>query len=157
MPISKSIGLFAISATVLFSAGNFAQDGASPEQLMHERHENFEKIGESFKAIRDEVRSSSADLALISSSATTINDLAQQIHTWFPAGTGPESGIETEAKAEIWQDKAGFNAAAENLVDESGKFLALTTSGDIAKIGGGVRSLGGACKNCHDDYRVDDD
>lgn len=157
MSISKSISLLALSVALLFSATNFAQGEGNIEHLMHERHENFEKIGESFKTIRDQLRSSSADMALIASSATTINTLSQEIHTWFPAGTGPESGIETEAKAEIWQDKAGFNAAAENLVKESGKFLALTASGDISKIGGGVRNLGGACKNCHDDYRVDDD
>ncbi|MEX1032701.1 MAG: cytochrome c [Cellvibrionaceae bacterium] len=156
MSVIKYCSVFSVSAVVLFSASNFAQTN-DPEQLMHERHENFETIGESFKAIRDQLRSGNADMAIIATSAQTINTLAQELHTWFPEGTGPETGIETEAKAEIWQDKDGFNAAASRLVEESGKFATLASSGDASAIMGGVQSLGGACKNCHDTYRVDDD
>jgi cytochrome c556 len=43
------------------------------------------------------------------------------------------------------------------LVDEAGKFAALAEAGDVAAIGGGVRGLGGACKNCHDNFRVKED
>lgn len=157
MSMSRSLTLFAVCTGVLFSTSNLAQNSGNAEELMHQRHENFEEIGKSFKAIRDQLRSGEADMAVISSSARTIDDLAKQLHTWFPEGTGPETGIETEAKAEIWQDKDNFNAAAKKLVEESGKFVALTETGDPSKVAGGVRSLGGACKNCHDSYRVEED
>lgn len=166
MSISKSICVVSMSAAMLFTGTSLAQHDHSAHdhgkiegsagQIMHERHENFETIGEAFKTIRDQVRSRDADMQAISRSANTINELAQQLHTWFPAGTGPEAGS-THAKAEIWENKADFNAAAERLVVESGKFVALTRTGDVSKIGGGIRGLGGACKNCHDSYRVDED
>lgn len=168
MSFSKSIYRVSLSAALLFTASSLAQhdhdhaqhDHAStqgtPGHIMHERHENFETMGEAFKTIRDQVRSRDADMQAISRSAETINDLAQQLHTWFPAGTGPEAG-KTHAKAEIWQNKADFNAAAERLVEESGKFVALTQTGDASKVAGGIRGLGGACKNCHDQYRVEED
>lgn len=157
MSISRFITLFATCTALLASGSLFAQSQGEAKQLMEQRHENFEKIGKSFKAIRDQLRSGDADMAVISTSAKTINDLAKQLHTWFPAGTGPETGIETEAKAEIWQDKTAFNGAADKLVEESGKFLALTETGDASKVMGGIRNLGGACKNCHDRFRVEED
>jgi cytochrome c556 len=43
------------------------------------------------------------------------------------------------------------------LVDEAGKFATAANTGDLATIGGGVRGLGGACKNCHDNFRVKED
>jgi cytochrome c556 len=42
-------------------------------------------------------------------------------------------------------------------VEETGKFVQAANSGDLAAIGGGVRGLGGACKGCHDKYRVKED
>lgn len=154
MPMSQSV--LTLFAALLFSSASLAQSETSAREIMHERHENFETIGEAFKTIRDELRGA-GNLQAISSSAQTIHDLARELRTWFPAGTGPETGIKTEAKPEIWQNKAEFNSAAERLVKESEKFLALTTSGDTSRIAGGVRGLGGACKNCHDQFRVDED
>ncbi|MGQ9426114.1 c-type cytochrome [Gilvimarinus sp. F26214L] len=161
MPSRKSFALLAAGAAFLVSAA-FAQEGAvtdqeTARQLMHERHENFETIGESFKTIRDQLRSKDSDMEAIAKASETINSLSKEIPSWFPEGTGPETGIETEAKAEIWQDWSSFTAAADRLVEESGKFVALTATGDKAKIMGGVRGLGGACKNCHDSFRVDED
>jgi cytochrome c556 len=48
-------------------------------------------------------------------------------------------------------------AARQKLVEEAGKFAALANAGDMASIGGGVRGLGGACKGCHDKFRVKED
>jgi cytochrome c556 len=160
MSVSKSVRFLALSAAILFSSANFAQNETSAVKIMHERHDNFELMGESFKTIRDELRSRNADMEAITKSAQIIHDFARELHTWFPAGTGPDvakaTGVHTHAKAEIWQNKADFNAAAERLLDESGKFLALTKTGEASKVAGGVRALGGACKNCHDKYRVED-
>jgi cytochrome c556 len=132
----------------------FAQSHPDAAKIMQDRHENYEKIGDSFKTIRDQLRGD-RDVAAITGAAETINTLAPQIKTWFPEGTGPETGIETEALAKIWQDKAGFNAAADKLVTEAGNMLVAAKSGDLGQVGNNVRTLGGACKNCHDSYRVE--
>lgn len=148
----KTTALICAGASIAISGMLFAAD---PKVIMEERHENFEEMGEAFKTIRDELRG--GDMDKIHAAAGVINEHAQNLDTWFPPGTGPETGIKTEAKAEIWQQREEFSKAAQNLVAESGKFLELAATKDAAKIGAGVRGLGGACKNCHDTYRVDED
>lgn len=160
MSLRIQLSTLALGGTLLmgglFGAASFAGT-ENAEATIQQRQDNFGKIGESFKTIRDQVRADAPDMTAITDAAATINQLAQELQTWFPAGSGPETGIETEAKAEIWQDKGGFTSAANRLVDESGKFLALTKSGDARQVAGGIRGLGGACKNCHDQFRLDDD
>ena len=161
MSLRIQLSTLALGGTLLmgglFGAASFAETTANAEAAIQQRQDNFGQIGESFKTIRDQVRADAPDMAAISNAAATINKLAQELQTWFPAGTGPETGVETEALPVIWQDTSGFASAADRLVDESGKFLALTKGGDARQVAGGIRGLGGACKNCHDQFRLDDD
>jgi len=156
-PLAKIATAITVSFTLTLSGILFAADAEEIKTVMDERHENFEAIGKSFKTIRDQARSDNADLAKVTEAATTINILAKQIDTWFPEGSGPESGNETEAKAEIWQQREKFTNAAQRLVTESEKYLARLQSDGVSAVPGGIRSLGGSCKNCHDDFRIDDD
>ncbi|GAB1265004.1 hypothetical protein NBRC116493_20950 [Aurantivibrio infirmus] len=146
-----------IGFSVAFSSLLVAADAQEIKAAMEKRHENFEMIGESFKTIRDQARSGNADVAKVTEAATTINTLAKQIDTWFPAGSGPESGNETEAKAEIWQKPEEFSKAAQRLVDESAKYIASLNSEGASAVPGGIRTLGGSCKNCHDAFREEDE
>lgn len=120
------------------------------------RQQGLKDMGDAFKAIRDELQGG-RDLAKIKQAAATMNKVANSMATWFPAGTGPEAGVKTAAKPEIWQDNATFHAARERLVEEVGKFSNAANAGDLAAIGAGVRGLGGACRNCHDKFRVKED
>jgi cytochrome c556 len=128
---------------------------AAPDTIKT-RQAGLKDMGEAFKAVRDELQGGK-DAAKIKVAAATINQHALEMKNWFPAGTGPETKIKTAAKPEIWTDNAKFVAARERLVEETGKFVAVANSGDMAAIGGGVRGLGGACKNCHDSFRVKED
>ncbi len=143
-------------ATIFCSVFVWAQSNVPAAKTIEDRQENLETIGDSFKIIRDQLRGDK-DVTAITKAAETINGLAPQLHTWFPAGTGPETGIETEALPVIWEKNADFNAAADRLVTEAGNMLAAAKTGDLAKVGGGVRGLGGACKNCHDNFRKEED
>lgn len=156
MSVARVFTVIACAAALCFSAVLLAQNHPEAEKIMTDRHENFEQIGGSFKTIRDQLRGD-RDTAAVIAAAETINELAPQVATWFPAGTGPETGIETLALANIWEDKDGFNAGAERLVTEAGKMLAAAQSGDLDNVAGSVRGLGGACRNCHDNYRLDED
>lgn len=155
MSSNKPLFAAALSFALTFSTAAMADDQA--EMAIEKRQENFENIGGSFKTVRDELRSGDADMAKIKAAADTIASLARNIKGGFPAGTGPETGVETEALPAIWQDKTTFEGAADKLVTEADKFAELAASGDASKIMGGVRGLGGACKNCHDQFRLDDD
>lgn len=79
-----------------------------------------------------------------------------QLPGWFPKGSGPESGVKTKAKPEIWSDAAGFKAAADSLRAEAGKLDAAVASGDMDAIKAQFGATRAACKSCHDKYEVKD-
>jgi cytochrome c556 len=118
------------------------------------RHENFKQQGAAFKAILDELKKGDPDKAVIATNAAKLKGLAGQLPTWFVRGSGPESGYKTDAKAEVWSDGPGFTAAANRLQVETSKLDQLAQAGDVSAIKAQARAVGGACKNCHDKYRV---
>lgn len=155
MSVSRALSTLTCVAALSCSAFLFAQ-GQDAKSAIQARHDNFEAIGDAFKVIRDQIRGD-RDVAAITKAAQEINDLSLEVKNWFPAGSGPESGIETEALAAIWEDSAGFAKAADAFPTAAAEMLAAAKSGDIAKVGANVRTLGGSCKNCHDNYRLDKD
>ena len=120
------------------------------------RHESFEEIGDAFKAITDQLKAKSPDIAALRSAAGTINALAPKVETWFLAGSGPQDGIKTDALQTVWTKPDKFKQAAAKFVEASAKFNALAQAGDVAAIGIGMKALGGACKDCHDHFREKD-
>ena len=125
--------------------------------LVKERHDNFEEIGDAFKAVRGELDKDAPDFALIAASATDINTRAMKIEGHFPAGTSVDDGFKTEALATIWEKPEEFKAATQKLLDESAKLAELAKGGDKAAVAAQAMALGGSCKGCHDKFRLDDD
>lgn len=131
---------------------------AGPEPaIIAERQDNFEAIGDSFKAIRTQLESGSPDNAAMLNAATELNAAAQKIEGHFPAGTSVDDGYDTEALATIWEKPQEFRAAHEMLVERSAEMVRLAEAGDPAAVEAYVKELGGACKNCHDTFRLDTD
>lgn len=118
------------------------------------RHDNFKAQGATFKAILDELKKDAPDQALLSANATKLKASSTALPSWFPKGSGPESGVKTDAKAEVWSDAAGFAAAANRFQLEASKFQELAAAGDVAGMKAQSRAVGGTCKGCHDKYRV---
>jgi cytochrome c556 len=125
--------------------------------IVKERHDNFESIGDAFKAVRGELEKDAPDFALIATSATDINTRAMKIEGHFPAGTSVDDGFKTEALATIWEKPDEFKAASQKLLDESAKLAELAKGGDKAAVAAQAMAMGGACKGCHDKFRLDDD
>lgn len=148
-------------ALLLAACGGAATDapapaGDAPAEL-ELRHDNFEAIGDAFKAIRAQFEGASPDLAAVAASATDINTRAAAIKDHFPAGSGRDAGWDTEALPTIWEKPDEFAAAQQKLLDESAKMVELANSGDAAATGEQIAALGGSCKNCHDTFRLKDD
>lgn len=149
----KSLTLMALAAGLCLAGGAVAAVNA--KAVIEAREANFKTFGKSMKTMNDNLKSDSPDLAVIASNAATIRGLAPKVTTWFPKGTGPESGVKTEARAEIWTDGAGFAAAARRLEPEAAKLEALARAGDLAGVRVQVRVVGGTCKGCHDKFKAD--
>ena len=121
------------------------------------RQQHYKEIGRAMKAINDELRKDAPDVAAIQAAAATIQRFAPQIEGWFPDGSGAGAGVETEAKAEIWAKPDEFRQATQRLVTAADAFHSTAQTGDLEAIRAGVRDLGGACKNCHDQFRAEKD
>lgn len=129
---------------------------AAEPAVIEERQDNFEAIGDAFKAVRGELEKDAPDFTLIAAKASDINTRAAKIEGHFPAGTSVDDGFDTEALAAIWQKPDDFKAAAQKLVDESAKLASLAGEGDKAAVSAQAMTMGGACKGCHDNFRLDD-
>lgn len=145
-----------IAVSAMLSAIAAMSAYAAASDVIKERQQGLKSLGEAFKTVRDEL-AGGKDMAKIRTASATISKVANSMEHWFPAGSGGEAGVKTAAKPEIWKDTATFNSARKRLVDEAAKFSQAANSGDLAAVRGGVPALGGACKNCHDNFRVKED
>jgi cytochrome c556 len=144
----------AVTAAAVTCASVTIAQNQSAAETVKSRQQGLKSLGAAFKLIRDELRSESPDAAKIRAAAADITHAAGAIGIWFPAGTGPESGVKTDAKPEVWTDAAGFAAARTAFVREADKWAQLSNSADRSAWKDAAASLGQSCKGCHDKYRV---
>ncbi len=146
--------LIAFATVVFLSAAVAAKPLSKPAalELMHDRHENMEKIGDATKVAGRALRSDSPDLGAIRKSAATIAGFAPKVRGWFPAGTGPDVG-KTYAKPEVWNQPADFTRKAAEFNSAARAFNAAAKTGDLPRIRSAFAAMGKTCKSCHDTYR----
>ena len=120
------------------------------------RQAHYKELQKAFGGVGAELRKDAPDKAVLAAAATTAAGLAKDLPTWFPKGSGPEAGVKTAAKAEIWTDAAGFAAAVTKLQDETAKAAQSVARGWRPRAPSrrtvprdGESSF---CKNCHDQY-----
>ena len=128
--------------------------GASAAEVVKARQQGLKTLGAAFKTIRDELRGDSPDAAKIRSAAADITHAASAIGKWFPSGTGPDSGVKTDAKPEVWTNWPDFSkrmnefaqktAEVAKIAREKGKEAAMTNVLDALP-----------CKPCHEKYRTE--
>ena len=121
---------------------------------MKERHEGYEKIGKAMRSAKQAI--DKQDLNAVRASADQVATLAPQAIGWFPAGTGPDVG-KTEAKAEIWQQRAQFDEGMTRFNEAAKVFQAATAGGDFGAIREAHANLGKTCAACHDRFRQKND
>jgi cytochrome c556 len=73
---------------------------------------------------------------------------------WWGEDTKPGGAVKTEAKAEIWSDPKGFEAAGAAYVKAESAVLAST---DEASFKAAFPALGKACGGCHEKFRQPDE
>lgn len=129
------------------------ENGMSARQMVEARRLHMKDLGGSYKAVRDQSAQEPPNLSLVQMSAREVELASQELPSWFPAGTGPETGLKMRALAEIWAEKADFAAAANEFRTQAKRLSELAQAGDLA----GVRDQAGAvrktCGGCHDTFR----
>jgi cytochrome c556 len=129
-------------------------DQLTGQEAVDARQHNLKDLGGAFKAVRDQMRKPQPDMIQIQQAAEQIQQLTADMNTWFAKDSAPSEDVETDAKAEIWSDPKGFAGALAKLQTEAPKILTLAKANDAAGLKQQVTVVGGACKGCHDKYRV---
>ena len=131
-------------------------NGLTPKVQIETRQAQLKKMGKAFKAISDQLKSGSPDVAAIQEAAASVPVESAGMEDWFPEGTGPDSGVKTDALPAIWENRADFEQKLADFRAASDELAAIAPGGDVAAIGAAFQKTGGACKSCHDKYREDD-
>jgi len=150
-------GVAAAFAIAAFGMTGIAVAQSEPTGVTKTRQDAMKANGKEVKAIKDELDKSSPSLSVIKENIAKLKDAAPKIVEWFPAGTGPESGMKTKALPAIWQKPDDFKKANQTYTGEVMKFAALTDKGDFAAMKSGLPAVQKSCGGCHNTFRLKDD
>ena len=91
------------------------------------------------------------DAATALANAEVVSTMSRLPFAGFVDGTaGTAKG---SAKANIWTERAKFDAAATKMQEEVAKLLAAAKTNNLDNIKAAFGGVGASCKGCHDDYR----
>ena len=79
---------------------------------------------------------------------------AHAVPGMFPAGSGPEAGVQSNARAEIWSDRAGFEARAADYAAAADRLAELAAGDDAAAFAAQWAVVRASCQACHDGYKA---
>lgn len=153
----RTMTRFALAGALAAAGVALAQEPSPGAKAVQARQAHYKELGKAFGALGAELRKDAPDKAAIAADATAVATLANDVPTWFPKGSGPEAGVKTAAKAEIWTDASGFAEAVAKLQAETAKLQQAATAGDLDAVKAQARATAGACKACHDKYRAPDE
>lgn len=127
---------------------------AAPADAVHSRVAGLRELGAAYKSLNDELRGNQPQAIVVQQAVRQVNNAAAQMPSWFPAGSGPEAGVKTAAKPDIWTRPANFKAAQDAFIAQAAKLKSLADKSDLASLRTETRNLGATCKSCHDSFRV---
>jgi cytochrome c556 len=137
---------------LLLTVGVPALAGETPQE---QRHELMESVGDGAKSVGGMLKGEREfDAAVAMASFQTWADAAATFGDLFPEGS--ESGYDTEAKATIWTDRAGFDAALAGFAEAVDAAIAAEPQ-DLEALNAAAGPVFKKCKACHEEYRVEDE
>jgi cytochrome c556 len=89
--------------------------------------------------------------------AAALAKWARALPRMFPPGTGPdEPSARTQALADIWQDRDGFDRAATQYVLATARLAALAEANDTQGFTRQLEEVDQACRLCHSRFKEGD-
>jgi cytochrome c556 len=148
-------GVLLVGTAFLAQAGFAVAEDQSVAEIIKTRQHNLKDIiGKDAKEISDQLKSGAPDKAVVAADAAAIAKTLKDLPTWFPKGSGPESGIKTAAKPEIWAQPDDFRKAYDTAQAAADKFVQVAATGDASAETTAFMSLGMSCGGCHKPFRV---
>ena len=148
-----------IVASMFYTAA--AQEELTPEQqaagAAADRQAVFKLLRFNIGAILAMTQGAPFDAELAQRNGRRIAAIAPMIPEVLGAMDTRGYDIETQALDLIWDNMDDIQVKAQALIDAANEFADVASGGDMASTLGAVRTLGGACGNCHETYREDTD
>jgi len=145
-----------LTLAALMLAPLAAHAGDDAEKVREYRHEVMESLGSSMKMSAMIAKSEVSRADDMKAHANSVLHYAKLVKGLFPDGTGPDD-VKTDAKPEVWSDRAGFDEKADAFVAKAEAWVKAAESGDAGAAMKAFGEVGKSCGGCHDDYKVDDD
>lgn len=146
-----------LAASILLLAPAAISAPPSAPMVVKYRHLVMEAAGEHMGALSMIAKGETDRTQDMVMHAEALLGVAKITGSLFPDGSGPQAGVQTDSKAEIWSQKDKFAAAVKAFEDESVKLVDIAKKGDVAALKAQLGAVGGTCGDCHDAFRVDDD
>ena len=154
MTRNTTFRVLAAVAVMAVAGSALAQDAASVEKA---RKDFFHVLGKAAKGSGEEFKKTPPSIAEIQKFAAILDAEAPKLPSHFPAGSGPESGVKTEAKADIWAKPDAFKKAAADLATAAHNYNLAAQKGDLMAAGAAMKAVGGTCKACHEEFKAKDE
>ena len=135
-------------ATALPAAAQFQK----PEDAVKYRKAGMTLIGAHFSRIGAMTQGKVPfDGAAAAANAEIITRLTSLPFAGFVDGTsGTEKGT---PKANVWTERAKFDAAAKKMQEEVAKLATVAKTANLEQLKTAFSAAAGTCKSCHDDFR----
>ena len=125
--------------------------GGGPADIINGRRAGMMLSGAAMGGIKAGI-DANAPLQSQRSSARAVARWAHAVPGLFPQGTGPDSGVQTGAKAEVWSDRAGFEAKAAEYAAAADRLSELAQGEDAAAFAAQWAVVRQSCQSCHEGY-----
>lgn len=152
---SAALPRLALGVALVVLQSAIASEPLQPQAAVETRQAAFKKMGAALKTLTDQLKGTTPESAKLAASARAIAAGAQELPLWFPAGSGPDAGMETDALPNIWTDRTRFDALSQDLIADARALLAATDSGDLDAVRAQVKRVGATCSTCHRSFRAD--
>jgi len=141
--------LLVVALTTSVIAGTALAQFARPDAAIKYRKAAFTVMSTHFARIgavaKGEVPFNKDEVAR---NAAIVNAMASL--PWQAFGPGTEGG---DALPAIWSDESKFKSNQEKLIAATASLSTAANSGDLEAVKRATAAVGGACKNCHDDFK----
>jgi cytochrome c556 len=147
---SKFWGLLAGTLLVV----NVASADSPAERAIEYRQGIYSVIGWNFGLISNVAKGQTPyNKDAVALRAERVAYMVPMLSEAFPEGSVIAG--KTEAKPEIWTQRADFDALLKKLATKTTELATIAKSGDLAKITTATQETGQVCKECHKKFKKD--
>lgn len=121
----------------------------TPDEFVAQRQARMGRGGGALAQMK-QVLDANGDLTTLAPRIERLTQWATDLPAMFPQGSNTAA---SEAKPEVWSDRAGFNAAAERFRTAVQALAAPAAANDHAAFQAAWTAARASCQSCHDGYK----